>query len=122
MVSMHPMVVWNTVNIVPGGKYATMDGTTTMPRSSVASLDTPLMVRKTMWAKNFHNKYYQNPDALAADGFPGGEDKPGFLSEVSCSGNEEKLELCQYKGPKQSCDAAGVTCDKRKGGCKLMYY
>ena len=47
---------------------------------------------------------------MAVDGFQGTGDAPVFLSQVDCTGSEERLGLCSAAGPTTSCPAAGVTC------------
>ena len=52
-------------------------------------------------------------DARATQKF-WGENIPAFLSEVRCTGSEEKLTACSLnRGPGDDrCDRAGVTCGK----------
>ena len=49
-------------------------------------------------------------------GFGAGEDRPVLLSEVECTGNEDRLTMCSSVGiGDHSCDkddSAGVACGK----------
>ena len=47
----------------------------------------------------------------------GVEDGAVFISEVECTGSEEKLTVCPHKeAGDHQCSNAGVTCKKRHGG------
>ena len=49
-------------------------------------------------------------DAVAVVGFPSAANSPIILSEVDCSGLEEKMISCSSERPTSSCTPAGVTC------------
>ena len=57
--------------------------------------------------------YYYNSDAVAVEVFTNTMHVPTILSNVGCSGSENKMELCTSETLNFQCErVAGVTCGK----------
>ena len=117
MVLIPLMVVWSTVITEPGEQCAVRDGMIMMPKLSVTSLDTTLMV---IILNELHFTSILNSPAVAVMGFPIDENLPVFLTHVDCVGTEQKLASCEAAVPTTTCSGAGVACGKSLSNMTLQ--
>ena len=120
-----PMVVWRFASTEPGALCVPVSGITMMPESCANNLDMTLKVVHVCVCVSMCMCMHvcvcwlhcPSLDARAMEGFGAAEAGPVFLSEVECTGTEEKLTLCPSVGAgNNECNlqdsGAGVACEK----------